>query len=113
MKAAILKNGKVIGEIRGLTKKYRSIEICSGFTVINKVEETAKNYYTGELFGQLKDVGTDAKTSSVNESPIGIKTFKLSYSAKNLAQALRSAGSAVKIKCVDYPEGFYQLFYIN
>lgn len=109
MKAAIMKNGEVIGEIRGLTEKWRSIDICGSFTRINRIEDSAKNLYKGKPFQELEDASTEAKTSFVYESPVNIKTYKLSYSAKNLAIAEKIDCCAIKVKCLDYPDGFYIL----
>jgi hypothetical protein len=110
MNAAILKNGRVIGIAYDLDSKVSSLEICQTFAMVHNIKKGERVSYVAKPFQEAEEVREEAVVESIRETPVNISRYKLSYSKANLKKAEESKYWASKVKCLNYPNGFYQLF---
>ncbi len=108
MNAAILNSrNQVIGLILGLDQKIPDVSICTEFTAIKTVKRDRKNYAIAKMFEKAEWVTEPEIIETELESPVNSRGYRLSYSMKNIEKAEKTRRYAMKIKCLDYPEGFY------
>lgn len=112
MKAAIMENGKVFGEIT-VDSKVRRIWACMGFSIVRKVKETAHVNHKGFGFETPVNVSADATYEEIKEAPVRTHLLYLSYAKKNVEKAKTTGVWASKVKCLEYPDGYYQIFFAD